>query len=336
MEDIKSGSQTRRVPVEIITAREVPLGGLRAMTVRRTLPQKKRTLIGAWCFVDHYGPDDVSQTGGMDVAPHPHSGLQTVSWLFRGEIEHRDSGSNVGIVRPGEVNLMTSGAGICHSEVSTATTGTLHGVQLWVVLPESVRETAPRSFEHYAPDPIELEEGQAIVFLGELCVTKSPVKTFTPLVGAEICIRKNSSLTLALDSTFEHGVLVDAGMIAVEGVSIPHAALAYVGVGADHIVITNQSDSDGRVLLIGGQPFAEEIVMWWNFVGRSTEDIRKARQEWQAHTDRFGKVIGYQGNGGTNDAGEGINSQGLARIEAPTLPNATLRPRHNPAPYARP
>lgn len=98
------------------------------MTVLRTLPQAQRSLIGAWCFADHYGPDDIGQTGGMDVAPHPHTGLQTVSWLFTGEIEHRDSSGVHAMVRPGELNLMTGGRGICHSEVSTAQTTTLHGV----------------------------------------------------------------------------------------------------------------------------------------------------------------------------------------------------------------
>lgn len=132
------------VDVEIITAREVPLGGPRALTVRRTLPQRKRSLIGAWCFVDHYGPDDVATTGGMDVAPHPHTGLQTVSWLFSGEIQHIDSGGNRGIVHPAEINLMTSGAGICHSETSTPETTTLHGVQLWLALPQMARNKAPR------------------------------------------------------------------------------------------------------------------------------------------------------------------------------------------------
>ena len=118
------------------------------MTVRRTPPHRTRSP-GAWCFVDHYGPDDVADTGGMDVAPHPHTGLQTVSWLFEGEIEHRDSGGVHEMVRPGEVNLMTSGAGIAHSEVSTPQTSTLHGVQLWVVLPEADRDAA-RAFDHYA------------------------------------------------------------------------------------------------------------------------------------------------------------------------------------------
>ena len=108
--------------VEVMTPREVPLGGPRAMHVRRTLPQRHRSLIGAWCFLDHYGPDEVADTGGMSVAPHPHTGLQTVSWLFTGEVEHRDSAGHHAMVRPGELNLMTAGRGISHSEVSPPST----------------------------------------------------------------------------------------------------------------------------------------------------------------------------------------------------------------------
>src|SRR3990170_2667228 len=109
---------TEAARVEVLSPREVPLGGPRAMSVRRTLPQRARTLIGAWCFADHYGPDDVARTGGMEVPPHPHTGLQTVSWLFSGEVEHRDSLGTHSLVHPGELNLMTSGHGICHSEVA--------------------------------------------------------------------------------------------------------------------------------------------------------------------------------------------------------------------------
>lgn len=134
------GPRAARAPVEIITARAVPLGGPRAMNVRRTLPQRQRSLIGAWCFIDHYGPDEVAATGGMDVAPHPHTGLQTLSWLFEGAICHIDSGGHSARVLPGEMNLMTAGAGICHSETSTPDTTRLHGVQLWIALPEEVRD----------------------------------------------------------------------------------------------------------------------------------------------------------------------------------------------------
>ena len=140
--------------VEILTPREVPLGGLRAMNVRRTLPQRHRSLIGGWCFLDHYGPDDVADSGGMLVTPHPHTGLQTVSWLFTGEIDHVDSAGNAATVRPGELNLMTAGRGISHSEVSTPSTTTLHGAQLWVALPDASRFVEP-GFEHYAPPAVD-------------------------------------------------------------------------------------------------------------------------------------------------------------------------------------
>src|SRR5215216_4592908 len=125
--------------MEILEPREVPLGGLRAMNVRRTLPQRQRSLIGGWCFVDHYGPEQTA----MIVPPHPHTGLQTVSWLFEGEIEHRDSAGSHELVRPGAVNLMTAGRGISHSEVSTPGTTRLHGVQLWVALPDASRHVGP-------------------------------------------------------------------------------------------------------------------------------------------------------------------------------------------------
>lgn len=176
--------------VDVLTARDVPLGGPRAMSVRRTLPQRARTLIGAWCFIDHYGPDDVADTGGMDVAPHPHTGLQTVSWLFSGEIEHRDSMGNHALVRPGELNLMTGGYGISHSEVSTPRTTLLHGVQLWVALPGEHRHTG-RDFRHHVPSPVTVGGAEVRVFLGSLAGDTSPVGTFTP------CSAPNSSWSRA-------------------------------------------------------------------------------------------------------------------------------------------
>lgn len=178
-----SGVDTDRVApetgpgVEVLTPRDVPLGGPRAMTVRRTLPQRARTLIGAWCFIDHYGPDDVAETGGMDVAPHPHIGLQTVSWLFSGEIEHRDSLGSHAFVRPGELNLMTGGHGISHTEVSTPGTALLHGVQLWVAL-DAHRHTG-RDFRHHVPAPVHLDGAVIRVFLGSLAGDTSPVPAFT-------------------------------------------------------------------------------------------------------------------------------------------------------------
>lgn len=306
---------TGRPLAEIITSREVPLGGPRAMPVRRTLPQRQRSLIGAWCFADHYGPDDVAQTGGMDVAPHPHTGLQTVSWLFTGEIEHRDSLGMHATVRPGEVNLMTGGRGICHSEVSTPETTILHGVQLWVALPDAARD-APRNFEHYVPPVAPLTGGSVRVFLGSLAGSQSPVHTFTPLLGAEVTLEPRAEVRLDVDPTFEHGVLVDAGAIGVEGLELARADLGYVGTGASDLTLVNRTDEPARVVLLGGEPFGEEIVMWWNFVGRSHEEIEQFRAEWQAESDRFGAVHGYEGT--------------VQRLPAPPLPNARIKPRQNP------
>ncbi|MCX5205109.1 pirin family protein [Streptomyces sp. NBC_00237] len=297
--------------VDVLTPRDVPLGGPRAMTVRRTLPQRARSLIGAWCFADHYGPDDVATSGGMDVAPHPHTGLSTVSWLFTGEIEHRDSLGTHAFVRPGELNLMTGGRGISHSEVSTPDTTTLHGVQLWVALPESHRDTPP-DFHHYAPAPVHVDGAEIRVFLGSLAGSISPVPTFTPLLGAEILLPAHSTLTLPLDPAFEHGLLVDQGPVTFCGTLLARSELGHLPPGTPTLTLTNASDDTARTILLGGTPFGEQIIMWWNFVGRTTEDIARARADW-ATGDRFGEVKGYDG----------------APLPAPELPNVPLKPRGN-------
>ncbi|MGO1177229.1 MAG: pirin family protein [Brevibacterium aurantiacum] len=319
-----------RAPVEIITSRDVPLGGPRSMGVRRTLPQRQRSLIGPWCFVDHYGPDDVSITGGMDVAPHPHTGLQTVSWLFEGAIEHIDSGGNTGMVLPGELNLMTAGRGICHSEVSTDETTNLHGVQLWLALPDSTRRQEEREFEHFAPDLVDFDGGQMLVFLGDLWGTSSPVATHSPLLGAEIRLAPGATIDLPLDASFEHGVLVDSGDITVENVPVPVNALGYTGVGLTEMRISNRGDTDARFILIGGVPFGEEILMWWNFVGRTHEEIQQFRREWQDEGARFGEVEGYVGKGGP-----GQNADGLGRLPPPRLPHVRIKARKNPPPHVQ-
>ncbi|MFD8143757.1 pirin family protein [Streptomyces sp. NPDC059708] len=300
--------------VEVLTARDVPLGGPRAMTVRRTLPQRARTLIGAWCFADHYGPDRVSDSGGMDVAPHPHTGLQTVSWLFSGEIEHRDSLGTHAFVRPGEINLMTGGHGISHTEVSTPSTTVLHGVQLWVALPGEHRH-APREFQHHTPGPLRVAGAELRVFLGTLAGDTSPVRTFTPLLGAEVLIDAGATVTLDVDPGFEHGLLVDEGDVRFDGIPLRPAELGYASPGRTALTLTNDSDRPARTVLLGGPPFEEEIVMWWNFIGRSHQDVVEAREDWENASDRFGTVDGYPGG----------------RLPAPALPNAVITPRKNPS-----
>ncbi|WP_297847093.1 pirin family protein [Mycobacterium sp.] len=297
--------------VEVLHPREVPLGGPRAIRVQRTLPQRGRSLIGAWCFIDRYGP----VAARMDVPPHPHTGLQTVSWLFSGEVEHRDSAGVRAAVRPGELNLMTAGAGICHSEVSVDAGPVLHGVQLWVALPASDRDTR-RDFAHYAPAPVSLPGAEARVFLGELAGSRSPAPTFTPLLGAQLDLDAGAGLDVAVDPAFEHGVLCDSGAVHVDGTALAIAELAYLSPGHSQLHVRNAGERPARVLLLGGTPFAEELVMWWNFVGRSHEDIVNYRRLWEDGDDRFGTVHGYRG--------------ALARLPAPPLPTTRLRPRPIP------
>jgi quercetin 2,3-dioxygenase len=302
----------------VLHPRDVPLGGPRAIRVRRTLPQRDRSLIGAWCFVDHYGPHDVGTGPGMDVPPHPHTGLQTVSWLFQGEIEHRDSAGVHAIVRPGELNLMTAGAGICHSEVSTPETTVLHGAQLWVALPDAHRDTG-RDFHHYAPPVQDHDGAQVRVFLGDLAGAHSPVPTFTPLLGAQVDLPPTGVVSFDIAPDFEHGVLLDRGSVSACGTALDVGDLGYQEPGHRRLALANTGTEPARVLILGGPPFPEKLVMWWNFLGRSHSDIVEYRRRWEDHDDRFGSVTGYPG----------------PRLPAPPLPNGALRARGNP-PIRRP
>jgi quercetin 2,3-dioxygenase len=303
---------TSAAGIEVLHPREVPLGGPRALRVQRTLPQRQRSLIGAWCFIDHYGP----VTARMDVPPHPHTGLQTVSWLFSGEVEHRDSAGVHALVRPGELNLMTAGAGICHSEVSVEPDAVLHGVQLWVALPDADRDTG-RGFAHYVPAPVSLPGAAARVFLGEVAGSRSPVQTFTPLLGAQIDLDGQAAVDIDVDPAFEHGVLCDVGAVEMSGgTSLSVGELGYQRPGSSALQLRNVGDRPARVVLLGGTPFTEELLMWWNFVGRSHDEIVHYRQLWQDADERFGAVAGYQGP--------------VTRLSAPPLPTTRLRPRPLP------
>jgi redox-sensitive bicupin YhaK (pirin superfamily) len=302
--------------IEILEPRDVPLGGPRAMGVRRTLPQRSRSLIGAWCFIDHYGPDDVAATGGMVVPPHPHTGLQTVSWLFEGEIEHRDSAGHHAMVHPGELNLMTAGRGIQHSEVSTTQTTVLHGAQLWVALPDATRHTEPL-FEHYVPEPVRFGAATLRIFFGSLLGESSTATAFSPLVGAQLDLPAGTSVDLPVDPDFEHGVLVDAGDLTVETERVAVSHLGYLPPGRSTLHLS-AGTTPVRALLIGGTPLGERIVMWWNFIGRDHDEIVRFREQWQADVvaggsidGRFGTVLGYDG----------------APLPAPEMPNVRLKPR---------
>lgn len=323
--DCEAEPGTRNLTV--LEPREVPLGGPRAMTVRRTLPQRQRSLIGAWCFLDHYGPNDVSVRGGMDVPPHPHIGLQTVSWLFAGGIEHHDSSGGEAIIYPGDVNLMTAGHGIQHSEVSTLDTTILHGVQLWTALPSSARSTAPM-FEKAKPPALEHDGAVVRVFLGSLLGYTSPITAFTPIVGAQVDIPANTTVRIPVDASFEHGVLVDTGAVTLNGEAAPVDNLSYLGVGVDSLEFV-VGDEPARMILIGGEPFQEKIIMWWNLVANTHEAIVEAREAWQEEAilggrkpDRFGTMSGYKPLPG--------NHSGLSALPAPEMPTVRLKPREQP------
>ena len=309
----------RQGPV-VLPSREVPLGGPRAMLVRRSLPHRERSLIGAWCFVDHYGPADVSLTGGMVVPGHPHTGLQTVSWLFSGEVEHRDTTGAHALVRPGEVNLMTAGRGIAHSEYSTPATHTLHGAQLWVALPEAQRFAEP-GFEHYAPPVVDVDGARVLVFLGSLLGQVSPVSMHSELVGAEVTLPAGAALEVAVDPTHEHGLLCDTGTVSVGDATAKPGEIVYVPTGVTSITV-EAGDEPARMLVLGGAPLGEQIVMWWNFIGRSHDEIVDYRERWQ----RARETGGGGDEGGRSDYGRFPDAWSTT-LPAPELPNLRLRSR---------
>lgn len=294
----------------LLEAREVPLGGVRDMSVYRSLPQRDLPLVGAWCFLDRFGPQETK----MRVEPHPHIGLQTVTWPLEGEVRHRDVlGSDV-IVRRGALNLMTSGAGIAHSEYSVGEDPVpLDALQLWVALPESRRHGAP-DFERHEDLPVVPLPGgaEATVVVGEFADAVSPASMFTPIVGAELRIPAGTRTTLPLKPEWEYALVGVAGSPTLaddQTIAVHDKALLYLGTQRTEVEI--DATEDTTLFLLGGEPFPDEIIMWWNFVGRTHEEVVEAREEWEANSDRFGHVPGH----------------GEERIPAPPLPTVRLTRR---------
>lgn len=303
----------------LLESREVPLGGVRAMSVHRALPQRDLPLVGAWCFLDRFGP----QVTRMRVEPHPHIGLQTVTWPFAGDIRHRDSiGSDVHLGR-GALNLMTSGAGISHSEYSVGEEAVaLDALQLWVALPESRRHGAP-AFERHAElpyvalAPLEGAAATATVVLGELAGVISPATVHTPIVGAEVRLSAGSRVRIPLNADWEYAIVGVEGITTVATgipsadatVEVDRSHLLYLGTGRDHIEVL--AEDDVLLFLLGGEPFEDDVVMWWNFVARTHEEIVEARDDWEARGERFGRVVDH----------------GDERVPAPPLPGVRLAQR---------
>lgn len=278
--------------MQVLTPRATDLGGL---MVRRLLPQRPRRMVGAWCFLDLFGPARFAEGRAMDVAPHPHCGLQTVTWLLQGEAVHKDSLDSEAVARPGALNIMTSGRGIAHSEETPErNSGRLHGVQLWVALPDAHRDDAP-VFDHHPERPVvDLGAAQAIVIVGELGGVTAPARTFSPLLGAELRVPARSDAVVPLRADFEHALVPLEAPLRAEGERLEVDHLHYFEPGHTEVALRSEADP-ARVLLLGGAPFQEPILMWWNFVARTTEEIVAAREDWQAGR-RFGEVRRYAGD----------------------------------------
>ncbi|NCT82536.1 MAG: pirin family protein [Comamonadaceae bacterium] len=283
------------VHVERITSHVSDVGGL---PIQRALPNKARRAIGAWCFADHAGPATLPPEKRMNVGPHPHTGLSTFSWMIEGEILHRDSLGSEQVLRAGEVNLMTAGRGIAHSEESLS--DRIHLAQLWIALPDAEREREP-SFQHF-PDLPRLGLGgfDATLLVGELGGRRSPVPSFTPQLGLDLAATGPADAVLALRPGFEHGLMLlegeveaaPAGHDAVE--ALKPGTLLYIGPGCESVEL--RCAAAARLLLLGGEPWAQPPLLWWNFVGREPAEMQAWAADWAREDGgRFGAVAGYAG-----------------------------------------
>jgi quercetin 2,3-dioxygenase len=306
-DDAVEGAGPDTCTAELVEGRTTRLGdGIR---IRRLLPTRRRTTIGAWCFLDEMGPVDVGSERPVRVPPHPHIGLQTVTWLVEGELLHRDTLGVEQRIRPGQLNLMTSGRGIAHSEETPdGAPPRLHGAQLWTALPAAAAGVVP-DFEHHAELPeLHLDGIDVTVLVGAVAGATSPARTFSPLVGAQLRAAGATATELEVDPTFEHGVVVLRGAATVADHDLAPGTLLYLGPGPASLPVATHEDT--VLLLIGGEPYPDPLVMWWNFVAADAGSVTAAREDWESGR-RFGTVPGFDG----------------APVPAPDLPPGRLRPR---------
>ena len=272
-----------------IAPRPRDLGGF---SVRRILPFTERRMVGPFIFLDHMGPAVFDPGKGVDVRPHPHIGLATVTYLFDGELFHRDSLGNAQEIRPGAVNWMTAGHGIVHSE----RTGTaerrgshnLHGLQSWVALPKAHEETAPGFFHHAADTlPVRSENGVTLSMIaGEAFGMAAPVKTFSPIFYADIVMKAGATLVLKPDYS-ERALYLIEGALEADGTKLSPLEMSVFGKGDS---VSLRATSPVHAVVLGGEPFAEERHIWWNFVSSDKARIAQAKKDWKEQ--RFPKVPG--------------------------------------------
>jgi len=275
--------------LHILRARPRDIGGF---TVRRVLPAFQQQMVGPFIFVDHMGPIALAPGTGMDVRPHPHIGLATVTYLFEGEILHRDSIGSVQAVRPGDVNWMVAGRGIAHSERTPpelrAAGPRAHGLQTWVALPKAREEVAP-SFAHHpaAVLPVVETPGATVrVIAGHAFGARSPVEVFTDTLYAAAELAPGASLRLPAEHA-ERGVYVVEGKVEIGGAIVEESQLAVLEEGAE---VEIRAPVSATLMLLGGAKLDGPRFIWWNFVASSKERIERAKDDWRA--DRFARIPG--------------------------------------------
>ena len=274
---------------ELIKGVEADVGGI---TVRRLLPRATRRTVGAWCFVDHAGPVDAAD-GTMQVGPHPHTGLHTVTWMLEGEVVHRDSLGSEQLLRPGQVNLMTAGHGVAHAEqVPGVVTGRQQLVQLWVAQPEETRH-GPAAFEHHAEPPV-LETGAATATLlvGRLGEAVSAARADTPIVGADVVVRAATAFPLEPALRARACSPSTARWRSTAWSSSRAPSPTWRRAATSSPWRPRRGRRSGRLVLLGGEPFPDRLAMFWNFVARTRDELEEAAADWASGDPRFGAVAG--------------------------------------------
>ncbi|WP_151714025.1 pirin family protein [Acinetobacter bereziniae] len=279
----------------------------RGTVIKRALPSRQKRMIGAWCFLDHAGPVTFPQGDGLDVGPHPHIGLQTFTWMIEGTMMHTDSIGSKQLIRPKQVNLMTAGYGISHTEVAPDTETRMHAAQLWIALPDDKINMAPQ-FDHYPVLPIvEKDNVEFTVLVGEFMDTVSPVQVHTELLGIDFFAKEQTKTRIPLNPKFEYGFMALEGDAIVNGHDLNSDNMVVLEPGISQIEVELPKGS--RLLLIGGEPFESPILLWWNLVGRTQEELKTATEQWINQDARFGTIPDYDG----------------PRLEAPAFPDK-MRP----------
>jgi redox-sensitive bicupin YhaK (pirin superfamily) len=298
--------EPRDLGISAIEVKEGRTARIGELNVVRVLPTKKKRTVGPWCFVDLMSPDDVESPPPMEIGPHPHIGLATVTWLFAGSALHSDSLGTEQLISPGELNLMTTGGGLAHAELGVETkaaesTDGIMGAQMWLAQPEHTRHGEAR-FEHLDTLPlVELPGLRGRLLIGEMADASSSAQVDHPTIGLDVTLDGPASLPAEED--FEYAIVPIDRPIKVEEAIVDPGALAFVPTGHDELRLESRSPG-ARLLLLGGRPLGEPVKMWWNFVARTQDEITEAWRDWRDHNEsRFGPV-----------------PSDLERIEAPTPP----------------